>query len=88
MWRFRLGQISDRLEDVESENTASRLVAFAPNGEERIPADRALPGRGRAQRSGAAGGIVGPGLAVVGQHSRRLSPAVLTLAFSLRGKQL
>lgn len=33
MWRFRLGQISGRIKDVEGENTESRLVAFAPNGE-------------------------------------------------------
>lgn len=46
MWRFRLGQISGLIKDVEGENTESRLVAFAPIGEERIFADRALPGRG------------------------------------------
>lgn len=33
MCGFRLGQISDRIEDVEGENTESRLLAFAPNGE-------------------------------------------------------
>lgn len=82
---------------MEGENTESRFVAFAPKGEERTPADRALPGRGRAGprpvksgsgRSGAAGGIVRPGLAVVGKHSGRPRPAFLTLAFSLRGSQL
>lgn len=34
------------IEDVEGENTESRLVAFAPTGEERTPADRTLPGPG------------------------------------------
>lgn len=82
---------------MEGENTESRLVAFAPNGEERTPANRALPGRGGAgprpvksgsQRSGAVGGIVSPGLAVLEKHSRMVSAAFLTLAFSLRGNQL
>lgn len=80
MWRFRLGQKSDRLEDVEGENTESRLVAFARTGEERTPADRVLPGRGaggakavdvRVPPKRGGGRLCWPrGFAVAGKHFR------------------
>lgn len=37
MCGFPLGQIGDRIVDVEGENTESRLVAFAPNGRRELP---------------------------------------------------